>query len=240
MVGLPVLLSQTTLTVVSASYLSLLCVLLPVLAVAQMKGPIPDIRAARISVYASSGVFLVLLGVVSVAGLDGAFLSGTGIGGVGWLPPSGSGGALLTVGWVLTITLLGVLTLWGFTHVRRRIGVAETAIVRDLLPATARERWAFAGLSACAGFGEEAAYRGFAVPALTTVTGTPVAALVLSSVAFGVLHAYQGWFGIVRTAVMGAVLGIGFLASGSLLAPMVAHFAIDLAAGLVLRDRLIG
>lgn len=233
-----VLLSETALRLGSAIYLAMLCVMLPVLAHAQMRGSLPDLAAVRTSVYASSGFSLTMLGVVSLAGMDGTFLSGMGVGGVRWLAPSGEG-ALGTVGWTVILTLAGMVTLWAFGLVRRRLGISETTLLRDILPQTTRERWAFAGLSACAGFGEEAAYRGFSVPALTVVTGSPVAAVLLSSAAFGALHSYQGWFGVVRTGVLGLLLAWGFLASGSLLAPMLAHAGIDLMAGLVLKNRLI-
>lgn len=236
--GASVLLVQTTLTWGTATWLSVLCVMLPVLAFAQMRGPLPDLAAMRVSVYASSGISLLVLGGMSLAGMDGAFLSASGVDDDGWFVHSAEG-SLGTVGWTLIILVVGLVGLWVFSRVRRLIGVSETTLVRDILPETARERWAFAGLSFCAGFGEEAAYRGFAVPALIAVTGSPVAALLLTSGAFGALHLYQGWFGVVRTTVLGVVLGWGFLASGSLVAPILAHAGIDLVAGLVLKDRLL-
>ena len=36
---------------------------------------------------------------------------------------------------------------------------------------------------------------------------------------FGAMHVYQGWIGVVRTALRGGVLAGGFLASGSLWPP---------------------
>lgn len=233
------LVQQTTLTWGSATWLSVLCVMLPVLAFAQMRGPLPDVAAMRVSVYASSGVSLLVLGGMSLVGMDGAFLSASGVDDGGWSVQHSAEGSPGTVGWTLIILVVGVVELWVFSRVRRLIGVSETTLVRDILPETVRERWAFAGLSCCAGFGEEAAYRGFAVPALIAATGSPVAAVLLTSGAFGALHLYQGWFGVVRTTVLGGILGWGFLASGSLLAPILAHAGIDLVAGLVLKDRLL-
>jgi membrane protease YdiL (CAAX protease family) len=61
---------------------------------------------------------------------------------------------------------------------------------------------------------------------------------VLTSAVFGVLHAYQGSLGMVRTAVLGGVLAWGFLASGSLWPAIAAHAVIDVVAGTLLADRL--
>jgi len=93
-------------------------------------------------------------------------------------------------------------------------------------------------LSVAAGFGEEFAYRGYAITVLVPVLGVP-GAVVLTSAVFGVLHGYQGALGIFRTGVMGAMLAWGFLSSGSLWPPIVAHTMIDLVAGLWLGERLL-
>ena len=53
------------------------------------------------------------------------------------------------------------------------------------------------------------------------------------------MHGYQGWLGMVRTALMGGVLAGGFLAAGSLWPPIVAHIAIDILAGIVFGERLL-
>ena len=63
--------------------------------------------------------------------------------------------------------------------------------------------------------------------------------MVSTSLAFGVLHSYQGKLGVVRTGVVGFFMGAAFIYTGSLWPPMVAHALIDLVAGLVLRDRLL-
>ena len=82
------------------------------------------------------------------------------------------------------------------------------------------------------------AYRGYAIPVLAPLVGVPGAA-VLTTLIFGVLHSYQGWLGILRTTLMGGILAWGFLASGSLWPPIIAHTAIDLLAGIVLGQKLL-
>ena len=90
-----------------------------------------------------------------------------------------------------------------------------------------------------AGFGEETAYRGYAISALVVATGSATLALTLTSATFGVLHAYQGPIGVVRTGVVGLIMGAAFLYTGSLWPLMIAHALIDLFAGLVLKERLL-
>ena len=61
----------------------------------------------------------------------------------------------------------------------------------------------------------------------------------MSSSVFGVLHCYQGPQGILRTGVMGVVMAVGFLATGSLWAPILAHVLFDVVAGIFLADHLM-
>ena len=78
--------------------------------------------------------------------------------------------------------------------------------------------------------GEELFFRGLLAPAL---------GLVLSSLAFGMLHQLRGRAGWVWTGwatLMGLVFGALFLATGSLLGPLVAHAAINVANLRFLRD----
>ncbi len=135
--------------------------------------------------------------------------------------------------------VLGAATLWFFLVLRKRGGWGESRLVRELLPVTRREKGLYAGLSICAGLGEELAYRGYAIPAVMVAGGSAPAALALTSTAFAVLHSYQGVLGVVRTGVVGVIMGVVFLQTGSVWPPVVAHVLIDLAVGFVLADRLL-
>ena len=115
----------------------------------------------------------------------------------------------------------------------------ETRLVHGLMPGTGREVGLFAGLSFCAGFGEEVAYRGYALTALMLATGSAALALIVTSATFGMLHAYQGPVGVVRTGVVGLIMGAAFLHTGNLWPPIIAHAIINLLAGLALREWLL-
>lgn len=98
-----------------------------------------------------------------------------------------------------------------------------------------------------AGFAEEVIWRGFSLGRLAALYGNTrfgwVLGLVLTSVLFGLGHAYQGPTGMVLTGVTGFVLGSVYLAVGrNLWTPIIAHGTIDTISFLLLysfADRLM-
>lgn len=99
-----------------------------------------------------------------------------------------------------------------------------------LLPRSPRERWLFTVVGVTAGVCEEWLYRGFFLAVVSALLGgPPIAVLVLvAAAAFGIAHAYQGVGGVLLTAVLGGVLAALYLATGSLLLPVLLHALIDL------------
>ncbi len=203
---------------------------LPAMAVVQL--PLLDgvsLEGQRIPAYASSAVAISALGL-------GALLLGTwrfGIDGMGLGWP----GLGPTVAWTSALLAVAAALLIGSRWVARWAGLSESPILEALLPRTRREKRLFAGLSFCAGTGEELAYRAYAVSMLIALTGSPVLALLVASAPFAVVHVYQGSIGLVRTYLLGVALGVSFLASASLWPAMIAHTLIDLVGGLVIADR---
>ena len=61
-----------------------------------------------------------------------------------------------------------------------------------------------------AAFCEELLYRGFLFPRLWGWTDSLAWALVISALGFGLAHAYQGFHGMVRSALLGALLTVQF------------------------------
>lgn len=113
--------------------------------------------------------------------------------------------------------------------------------IRTILPSTLREARAFCGVGITAGICEEVLYRGYLLWYLLSLwPGRLAIAAAAAVVIFGVGHAYQGARGIVHTAIAGGVAMAVYLLTGSLLAPMLLHAALDLVNGLtfyrVLRD----
>ena len=91
----------------------------------------------------------------------------------------------------------------------------------------------------CAGLGEEVAYRGYAISAVVMAGGSAPFAAIVTSVAFGLVHSYQGFIGIFRTGIFGLIMGSALLYTESLWSLVLAHTLIDLLAGLVLTKKLL-
>jgi membrane protease YdiL (CAAX protease family) len=108
---------------------------------------------------------------------------------------------------------------------RKAIGRAEY-----LLPRTSGERAFFAAVSITAGCVEELIYRGYIFWYVEAFWGT-VAALVASSLLFGLVHLYLGRVHAVRNAFLGLLLGIVVLLAGSLWPAIAIHAMMDLVAG---------
>jgi hypothetical protein len=113
-------------------------------------------------------------------------------------------------------------------------------------------------LSVCAGVGEELAFRGFLLPWLTAmhdpagavanpfeigesfqtaVPGLLVSAIVISSIAFGLLHPITKLYVFVA-ALMGVYFGVLMVLTDSLLVPIVTHAVYDAAQFLMAKREL--
>ena len=222
--------TATDLGFLNALLLGALMELLPVLAVAQVP-LVGEEKVDRPAAYIGSAVAILFLGWVSlVLGGDQVGYEAMGIMPLSW------GELLLWTG----VALGGGLALVGLSHlVEKALGFEESEILKQILPRTPHEKSLFAGVSLSAGLGEELAYRAYAIPVLASLVGSTWGAAVLSSGIFGFLHAYQGGWGVVRTAVLGFALAAVFLVSGSIWPVILAHTAIDLVGGLVLGPRML-
>ena len=147
-----------------------------------------------------------------------------------WL--TGSPGKAIVVG--AAIGMLGaILVPAGLAlfseKIREKAGKAAKRLA-FLLPSTGEERRWWWLVCITAGVCEEVVYRGFllhyfhVLPFHLNLTW----ALVVSSVIFGIGHLYQGILGAVQTTVIGFMFGVIFLATGSLVVPIVVHAVMDL------------
>jgi hypothetical protein len=83
-----------------------------------------------------------------------------------------------------------------------------------------------------AGFGEEFVWRGYILNRAVDVLGPGRSGWTISigvtSIVFGVAHAYQDWTGIIENGADGALLALLYIACGrNLVAPIVAHGVTD-------------
>jgi len=107
----------------------------------------------------------------------------------------------------------------------------QLADVRWLMPTTAREsRYFILGISITAGICEELLFRGYLIQLLAEVMPT-YGAVIVSSIAFGLPHIYQGPIHIVRTAILGVLMALIYLATDSVIIPMLLHAMLDMYGG---------
>ena len=140
---------------------------------------------------------------------------------------------------VLTAGVIGAVLVGGLQWLNlRRIGKMEgpTAdllrkLASRLLPVNWLEYLPYSALAITAGVCEEFLYRGFVMGALGRLVLPVWAVVALTSILFGLAHAYQGKGGIVSTGLFGVVLALGRLWFGSLLPVMMWHASLDLVAG---------
>lgn len=216
--------------VLDAVFLATLLVGLPVLSLAQLS-LLDGVDVDRAEAYAGSAVTIGVLACAAlVLGGLGPGLQAMGLGAAPWAVMAGTGAALAGTGALLT----GAFHLAG-TH----LGLDETRLLRQLIPRTGPERAVFAGLSVVAGLGEEIVYRGYLIAVLTPAFGEPWTAVALSSAAFGLLHAYQGALGMVRTGLLGLAFAASLVWTGTLWPAVAVHALVDLVGGLWLGPRLL-
>ena len=143
--------------------------------------------------------------------------------------------------WVVMLVAVSVAGLLGILVLERRgWWPKEPEMVRMLMPENPREKlWAAFGLAPTAGLCEEFLYRGFLLAEASAWAHSAGWGIVISSVAFGLAHSYQGANGMARAGLLGALLAWPVVRLGSLYPSMVAHFLIDAVALLWLGPKFV-
>lgn len=133
--------------------------------------------------------------------------------------------------WTLA-TLAACVALWlAMVFEAKRRPERSDAVVLNMLPRTRREMAAFSAISLLAGFSEEYLLRGFALAVVALLTGSMLLSAAVTTLSFGLAHLYQGPRGALRATVLGVVLVIPVVVTGSLVPSIIAHSAIDLISG---------
>jgi membrane protease YdiL (CAAX protease family) len=188
-----------------------------------------QLRDARVEpVYISS---MVLIWAIAALALWAARESDMSFARMGLILPD----PITGVAWTGALVLGAI----GVALLGRKLGWRESPMLEWLLPVTTRERALFVLLSVSAGVGEEMAYRAFLIPALAGASGSRALAVIVSSIAFGMMHGYQQATGALRASLLGVLLAVPFLITGSIVPSMAAHALFDIVAGLLLADWLL-
>jgi membrane protease YdiL (CAAX protease family) len=118
------------------------------------------------------------------------------------------------------------------TEIMKQMGALS-----NLAPQTPTENRLFGMVSITAGVCEEILYRGLLLATLVSLVGT-WPAVAISSLIFGLGHAYQGISGIAKTGLAGLVLALLTVFSGSLFIAILLHAVVDLASGRIMGKAL--
>ncbi|NQZ07721.1 MAG: CPBP family intramembrane metalloprotease [Algicola sp.] len=137
---------------------------------------------------------------------------------------------------VVAVILLGAYFVISLKQLNNDSEAKKTTLeqldyIQWIMPGNAKElRYFTYGVSVAAGVCEELLFRGY----LLYVLGTQMPiwlAVVLSSLAFGAGHIYQGPVHVLRTAILGAVMAGVYLVTDSIIIPIVLHTLIDVYSG---------
>jgi membrane protease YdiL (CAAX protease family) len=132
---------------------------------------------------------------------------------------------------LVVLAVVAPIVLWRVRRAPPERLAAAVGSMRGLFPSFGVEMTAFVVVCLTAGFCEEMLYRGWMVNMVRAATGSTWVAVAVTSIIFGVGHAYQGVKGMVRTVFVGLQLAILYVWVGSLIPGQVLHAGADLIAG---------
>ncbi len=203
---------------------------LPVAVVMQSNARAESTGIARIPTYAlSCAALMIPLAAIVLAWLgQGRPLSALGV--------QFATGPWHAVAVAVALAVMGagisIVAATKFSHaVRRRVApwVAESTegALALLLPVTRRELAVFCAIIPPSALAEEIIFRAYLIWYLDAVLPLP-AAIIVSSLVFGICHSYQGAEGVLKTAAVGVLLALLYVASGAIWVPLIAHVAVNL------------
>ncbi len=190
----------------------------------------------RLTLYASTVVFqwLAVAVIVWRAGAHDIPLADFGLS----IPRPG-----LTI--VVTILLAALVLANQLVSLRRLTTHPESIkgvlpeIAMKIFPQDAIERLAFLAVVVTVAVCEEFIYRGFAQRVFQDSFGDLILIGVVGSAGmFAVAHLYQGARGVITTFVVGLLFAAIRAWTGTLVAPLIAHFIADLTAGFLAPSRM--
>jgi CAAX protease family protein len=140
--------------------------------------------------------------------------------------------------WSIVVSVACIAISIGIYLLRAKLNRSPSAIVIWLLPETRREHLLFLALCVLVGVVEEFVFRGFALFILAGLSGSKMLAVAIVTLSFALQHGVQDAIGIARAFVLGALLAVPVVVTGSLLPSVIAHALVDAFSGLYARPLL--
>ncbi|MDH4156078.1 MAG: CPBP family glutamic-type intramembrane protease [candidate division Zixibacteria bacterium] len=134
--------------------------------------------------------------------------------------------------WAIAFLLAANLILSGLAWLLAQVGLPMPGEIALLIPTETEGKIVWVLVSFTAGFCEESMFRGYLMTRLRLVGKMQswLIPVILSAVAFGACHAYQGLPGFIVLSVYGAMFGLLYVRSGSIWPCIIAHFLQDFSA----------
>ena len=186
---------------------------------------IPELASARSTIYLSAAVSI---GILSIVTFGLSVLQEVPPASVGWRVDE-PGPAFV---WATLVAGAGLGVVWLVVRAGQALGLPESRLSFVLMPRSGREKRMFLIVSGVAAVGEEYLYRGYMYHVLADALGAPWMPAILVSVSFGLAHGYQRAIGMARASLLGGLLVVPVVWTGSLFPSIVAHFWINAAVGL--------
>ncbi len=212
---------------IALAYAAALAIGLPVLAfrTGLREEHIEEVESARSAVYFSAAISI---GILAAVTFGVSVWQGLSPSDLGWRVDA-PGPALV---WAVVVAAAGLAVIWLVVRAGQALRLPESRLSFQLMPRTSREQRAFLIVAGIAAIGEEYLYRGYMYQVFAETLGGPWLAAVITSVSFGVAHGYQKTIGMARAGLLGVLLVIPVVWTGSLFPSIVAHFWINAAMGL--------
>jgi uncharacterized protein len=131
------------------------------------------------------------------------------------------------------IAILFLIATIAFTSIAGSHGSAGDQATQFLLPQGRTEIALWVLLSITAGICEEAVYRGYLQKQFIALTRSVPAGIILSALAFGLAHSYQGFARATMIGAMGAMAGVLAYWCKSVRPGMIAHALQDVLGGFI-------
>jgi len=138
------------------------------------------------------------------------------------------------LGWGLAIVVAALVIMWASLRWSPR-SLVERAFM--IAPETYNEKLTWVFVSAVAALSEETAYRAVLFAIVSRLAPNMAAAILITSALFALAHLAQGWSSATVVYVYAIAFQYLYIATESLLVPVLAHFLYDVAAGLYLAAR---
>lgn len=134
--------------------------------------------------------------------------------------------------WAMAFLLASNAVLIGLSWFLGRVGLPMPGEISFLIPTDSSGKVVWVAVSITAGICEETAFRGYLMTRLRLVGRFPnwVVPVVVSAVAFGACHAYQGLPGFIVISVYGAMFSLLYVRTGTIWPAIIAHFFQDFTA----------